>query len=163
MGASALGAPAAPRFRRRDGHEAEEEITIDLERRLAKGLRSAARAAVEAAPDAGEPAPAAPFDPGERVELVMDSPAGRRRVAVEEKPISVGSHDHCELVLAAADGVAPEHALIWRNSHSVLLHTTDPGARCIVNGRPVTWVSLEDGDTVEIGAVVLRVETVTDP
>ncbi|MDA0365922.1 MAG: FHA domain-containing protein, partial [Chloroflexi bacterium] len=87
-------------------------------------------------------------------------PVGVRRVPLHERPIRIGSSPECDLVLPGRVGVVAEHAMIWRRGDAIILHVTDPAALCRVNGEDVSWASLDDGDAVAIGDVIVRIEVV---
>jgi hypothetical protein len=66
-------------------------------------------------------------------------------------PISLGSDATCSLALDAAPGVAPVHARIWTRDGRVMLHHVAEGEPTLVNGQPVEWAVLQDGDRLAIG------------
>ena len=154
------------------GEEEEDlpTIEIDVDRRVASGLRHVAQRAAfgpvpspvvvaqaEQAAEAIEPAAA----DDELVEayLVLEASAGERRVPIRSAPLRIGSSDECDLALPADLGVAPEHVLVWQRAGALLLHVIDPGAgNCLVDDRPMTWATLEHGDTIRLGEARFRVE-----
>lgn len=75
--------------------------------------------------------------PGEPVSLPVD-------------PVSVGTADDCVVRLEDAPGMAPLHARLWWRDGAVMLHAVGNG-ETTVNGSPVVWASLRDGDTVTFG------------
>lgn len=84
--------------------------------------------------------------------LVLQSSAGERRVPIRSAPLRIGSAPHCDLVPPAHLDLAPEHALFWQTDGLVLMHGIDSNAAtCLVNGQPMVWARLEDGDTVQLG------------
>ncbi|GAB4320726.1 MAG: hypothetical protein Kow0010_00670 [Dehalococcoidia bacterium] len=84
--------------------------------------------------------------------------SGRRGVDTFDLPphlVAVGTGESCAIRLAGAEGVAAEHfRLWWRDGHPVLHHVA-PGAQTLVNGKPVVWASLRDGDEIWAGTVVM--------
>lgn len=75
--------------------------------------------------------------PGESISLPMD-------------PVSVGTAEDCAVRLKDASGMAPLHARLWWRDGAVMLHAVGSG-ETTVNGSPVVWASLRDGDTVTFG------------
>lgn len=154
------------------GEEEEElpTIEIDVDRRVASGLRHVAqRAAFASVPpplapekerSTVQPATAEPVDE-DLIEayLVLEASAGERRVPIGSAPLRIGSSDECDLALPADFGVAPEHVLVWQRNGALLLHVIDPsGGTCLVDDRPMTWATLEHGDTIRLGEAKFRVE-----
>ncbi len=134
-----------------------EAPAIDLDRRLAASLK--ANTLEIASSVALPPVEAAPEDrPNTAAYLLLFASVGVRRVPIAERPIRIGSAGDCDLVLPDREGVAPEHALVWRRGDSVVLHVTDPAGECFVNGRASTWATLEHGDELRVGKVELRIE-----
>ena len=85
-----------------------------------------------------------------RAALVLESAAGRRSVPIGTGPLRIGADGSCDLVLRR-EGVMPEHALVWLRDDFVMLHVVHQGALCLVNGEPLAWAMLEDGDQVSLG------------
>ncbi|MCB9491195.1 MAG: FHA domain-containing protein [Dehalococcoidia bacterium] len=151
--------PAPERGERRWGlgrkSEPAERPAIDLERRLAASFKASALEIASAPPSAPpEEAAAAPPTPAY---LLLFASVGVRRVPIAERPLRIGSSPDCDLVLPGRQGVAPEHALVWRRGDAVVLHVTDPTGDCVVNGRSSTWATLEHDDELRIGDVELRI------
>jgi hypothetical protein len=92
-----------------------------------------------------------------RVEFIFDRAGREGRVSLGEKALALGTGPDSDVRLAKASGAAPEHALIWRHRGDVILHALDE-ARCLVNGEPMVWAALDDGDTIEIAGVTLRMK-----
>ena len=128
---------------------------IDLEQRLAASFKATALE-IASAPPADRPEQTAVAQA--QAHLLLFAAAGVRRVPIAERPLRIGSSSDCDLVLPERQGVAFEHALIWRRGDSVVLHVTDPAGGCIVNGYSCTWATLEHDDTLRIGDVELRIE-----
>lgn len=80
-----------------------------------------------------------------------------RRIGVYPTPIVIGSADDCAAVFPADLGIAPRHAIFWLAGREVILRAPDPAAPVIVDGRPVRFVRLEDGDRVRLGELALTV------
>ena len=125
--------------------------TADVERRLEAEFRDVATRV------AGQPDVAAASEQSTtRASLILEAPAGNRHVRLSTTPLRIGSDASCDLVLRQ-DGVRPEHALAWQREDVVMLHTIDPRATSLVNGAPMSWAMLEDGDEVRLGEATLRV------
>ncbi len=84
---------------------------------------------------------------------------GGRRVALEDRPVSIGRLDTCDVVLDDPT-VSREHAQVVREGEGFDL--VDLGSRngTRVNGYGITRQRLVDGDDLLIGAVPLRFEAV---
>jgi hypothetical protein len=84
---------------------------------------------------------------------------GGRRVALEDRPISIGRLDTCDIVLDDPT-VSRNHAEVRREGDGFEL--VDLGSRngTRVNGYGITRQRLVDGDDLLIGAVPLRFEAV---
>ncbi|MGE3960062.1 MAG: FHA domain-containing protein [Dehalococcoidia bacterium] len=130
---------------------------IDLERRLAASLKASALEIASRPPGDAPPEQAAAAPPTPAY-LCLFASVGVRKVPIAERPLRIGSAADCDLVLPERQGVAAEHALVWRRGDAVVLHVTDPSGECAVNGRGSTWATLEHGDELRIGDVELRIE-----
>ncbi|MEX1023073.1 MAG: FHA domain-containing protein [Dehalococcoidia bacterium] len=136
-----------------------ETPLIDLEQRLAASLKASALEIARSTPPVEPPSTAEAEAPSRSAaHLLLFASAGVRRVPIQDRPLRIGSAAGCDLVLPARDGVSGEHALVWRHGDTVVLHVTDPGAECHVNGKPSTWAMLEDGDELAVGKARLRIE-----
>ena len=154
--AAGRGAAAHVRTLERPGTPPPAALpAVDLERRLAASFKASA---FDIATAIEPPGPTDPPADEPAAWLLLTSAVGVRRVPVLGRPIRIGSARDCDLVLPAREGVAPEHAMIWRRGDAVILHVIDPQALCLVNGEDVSWASLDDGDALAIGDVILRVE-----
>jgi VWFA-related protein len=80
-------------------------------------------------------------------------------VVFGREPLVLGSSLHAGVRIAAAADVAPVHALVWVKDGKIMLRHAGGGARrTSVDGRPIDWVILEDGDVFAIGTHRYRVE-----
>lgn len=82
---------------------------------------------------------------------------GRRTLSLDlpPHPVTVGAGESCWLRLHRAEGVAPEHFRLWWRDGHPMLHHVAAGYQTFVNGHPVIWASLRDGDEIAIGTAVL--------
>jgi hypothetical protein len=130
--------------------------TAQVERRLAAAFRGVservANSPVAPASDAGARTPPRP-----QAYLVLRSSGGDRRIPIGSSPVRIGAAATCDLVLKEP-GVAMEHALIWQRGDLVLIHGTDQYASCLINERPMSWATLDDGDEIRLGEATLHVE-----
>jgi hypothetical protein len=92
--------------------------------------------------------------------LIIQGPGDdERRFRLEKQPTTIGTSDESHLRLDDAAGkVAEEHARIWSRDGKLMFHQIARSAASLVGGRPVSWVSLENGDEIQIGDYRLRVE-----
>lgn len=148
---------------------AEAVGQVQLDRRLQVGFRNTATQlamgtshATDATTEAGvtireEGATAAPAGAGQTAFLALTGGSGTRRVPLGGMPVRIGSDDSCDVVLHD-EAVLDEHALIWWRDDLLLLHALDPAEPCLVNARPTSWATLENGDVLQIGSTVMRIE-----
>ena len=47
--------------------------------------------------------------------------------------------------------------MTWLHGDQIFFHVTHPDVTCELNGVPVTWALLEEGDVLRIGGASLRV------
>jgi VWFA-related protein len=93
-----------------------------------------------------------------RLTLLSDA---RGSVDLTATPVSIGSDAGCAVRLPASTAVAPQHAMIWVKDQKIMLrHVGGPRRTTIVSGRPVDWVTLEDGDEFSVGPHHFRAERV---
>jgi hypothetical protein len=81
----------------------------------------------------------------------LDGPGGERTY-VGEAPMTIGFTTDCNLVLPNGSAGNLERARIWRRDGRYMLHNLSRSGGLRVAGRPVSWVVLEDGDEIDIGA-----------
>ena len=124
-----------------------------MEHRLGSPFREVTERIAEAAPPADRPGESVSTV---RAALVLESMAGSRKVPVGAMPLRVGSDGACDLVLRQ-EGVMPEHAMAWIRDDVMVLHVIHQHATCLVNGEPMSWAVLEDGDEVRFGEARLTV------
>ena len=80
-----------------------------------------------------------------------------RKYQEVEKPVTIGSGEHCDFRLQAGPGVFAEHARLWWRDSRLMLHNLAPGHATVVSGRDIMWTCLEDGDEAAIGPYLLRI------
>jgi hypothetical protein len=67
-------------------------------------------------------------------------------------PVSIGSGADCTVRLSPSASVAPRHAMIWVKDQKIILrHVGGPRRSTITGGKPVDWVTLEDGEEFYVG------------
>ena len=144
LGGLALGAVYYRRMRARR-HLAQETEAMSL------------RAVDELAQEDYTPPVIAPAGPTRSLKL--SGPAGEETFEIGDEPMTLGSGSECQIRLETGEGaVAEQHARVWLRDGRLMLHHLAPRHESLVAGRPVTWVSLETGDEVQIGPYRLRVE-----
>ncbi len=87
---------------------------------------------------------------------VMRGPATIEMIEIDGGPVTIGSAATCTLQLPAEAGVASEHARLWWRDGSPMVHSLGTSAPTLLNGEPVQWASLADGDQLTVGPFVLR-------
>lgn len=66
-------------------------------------------------------------------------------------PITVGTAAACDFALPPSPEAAPAHARIWTRDGRVMVHHVADGFETLVNGRPIEWAVLNDGDELRVG------------
>lgn len=80
-------------------------------------------------------------------------------VGLTEAPVAIGSAAECGVRLPAAADVAPRHALIWVKDEKIMLrHVGGPRRTTTAGGKPIDWVTLEDGEEFSVGGHRFRAE-----
>ncbi len=88
------------------------------------------------------------------------TPVGR--ASLGRAPFTVGSRGGCDLLLSG-EGIAPRHLRLWHREGRFMLHDLTRRGEVLVNGRPVLWAVLEDGDSIELGPYVLQFRRLHGP
>ncbi|MCG8548466.1 MAG: lytic transglycosylase domain-containing protein [Alphaproteobacteria bacterium] len=124
-----------------------------LERRLSATVHQLAQESV------GE---AAETPPARRFALALESAAGTRRIGVSDRPVRIGVGPEVDVVVpgTAAGSEPREYALIWASGNDLVLHASGRDEECRVNGDPVTWARLDEGDAIAVAGIVLVVQVV---
>ncbi len=132
---------------------AMEPGQANLEQRLSATVHALAQESV------GTEAEARPI---RRYALALESAAGTRRISVSDRPVRIGTGPEVDIVPpGTAFGDEPrEYALIWANGDDLVLHASGRDEECRVNGEPVTWARLDDGDAIVVAGMVLAVQVV---
>ncbi len=97
-----------------------------------------------------------------RARLVITRVSGESdRVALGDKPITIGSDDTCDVILEADGGlVAAAHAQIWFTGDNFVIRSLNPRYATRIGGSKVNWAMLDDGDEIEIGRCRIRFEAI---
>lgn len=98
-----------------------------------------------------------PPDVPDVIEIVLSGGPGQlpqARFAVGPEPQTIGWGQECQIRLPEAPGFAPEHARVWLQEARLILHHLAPGTTTLVNGEPVVWASVGEGDEFKVGPYV---------
>jgi len=87
--------------------------------------------------------------------VVTDGPEKGATFEVSRWPISIGSALECDIVLPE---IAPQQLRLLARGESLVLYGLAESPSLLVNGEPVTWSALGDGDTVSMGAHSIKIE-----
>lgn len=87
--------------------------------------------------------------------VVTGGPEQGATFEVSRWPISIGSALECDIVLPE---IAPQQIRLLARGESLVLYGLAENPSLLVNGEPVTWSALSDGDTVSMGAHSIKVE-----
>jgi hypothetical protein len=79
--------------------------------------------------------------------IVETGPQAGEVIELLDEPVTLGADDGCTLRLG--DG-------IWRRRGRFIIRQLGGQPCILVDGRPIPWALLEDGDRIEIGEHVLR-------
>lgn len=84
--------------------------------------------------------------------VVSGGPLAGLRVRVTGEPVTIGTGAECKVVLPP-DGNTTErrYARVWHRDGRFMLHRLARGQPVTMEGRPVQWVVLEQGDEFAIG------------
>jgi pSer/pThr/pTyr-binding forkhead associated (FHA) protein len=141
-------------------------FTVHNDLRLGRFRVSADLAPAEGAePVADAPAPVAPgapapvaAPPAPRPPAPVPAAGGVATVSVDDhdvalhgEKLTIGRLKDCDICLQDAN-VSREHAQLVRTAEGWEIRDLDSTNGTIVNGHPVTAASLNDGDTIEVGA-----------
>ena len=77
-------------------------------------------------------------------------------VPLGQGPITIGTAADCRARVAISPDVASQHARIWERDGRPMLHHVADGYETCVNGSPVGWAALTDGDEIAIGPYRFR-------
>lgn len=100
---------------------------------------------------------------GEMAEGPGGGPVGRlvlgdgKEVQVGEDPVTIGRHPDCDIVLSDPE-VSRQHAEVRREDAGFMLVDLGSKNGTKVNGAGIDQRTLQDGDTITIGATAIRFE-----
>jgi VWFA-related protein len=98
-------------------------------------------------------------DPATGRLTLLGEPGGS--VDLTATPVSIGSDAGCTVRLPLSAAVAPRHAMIWVKDQKIMLrHVGGPRRSTLAAGRPVDWVTLEDGEEFSVGPHRFRAERI---
>ena len=84
--------------------------------------------------------------------VIQDGTDAGAAFILTDRPISLGADSQCDVILETlADEIAPVHVRIWHRERRFMIHRIANNGIVLVNGRPITWGVLEDGDELRIG------------
>jgi len=98
-----------------------------------------------------------PVSPAIDAWLEVVSPATAHRHPLREDPVTIGFTGDCTIDLSGNlsgdSGHVGGRVRVWKREGRYMLHNLAPfgGAPAIINGRPVSWAVLEDGDQIQLG------------
>ncbi len=94
---------------------------------------------------------------GRLIELNGATPAHTYTFA--SAPISIGSEEACDVHVPRRADIAARHALVWiKDGKIILRHVGGPRRPTLIGGRPVQWVTLDEGDEFTVGPHRYRAE-----
>jgi curved DNA-binding protein CbpA len=90
--------------------------------------------------------------------IVIDGPEKGAAFEVTRWPIDVGAARESDIALPA---LAPHQLRLLARGDELVLYALSESPAVRVNGEPVTWSSLDDGDAIMIGPHSLRIERIS--
>lgn len=156
-------APVPGFLTRTRADERQAEATAEPEPPAPKGAEVPAEPPVSRSLSAGPrgaqaphplvPVKSAPPDAIEGAYLTWAAPGGEQVAVPIEEFLRVGTHNLCEIRLAG-ENMPDELVRIWRDPDGryVLRHMPASGVIAI-NGEPMIWAELEDGDVIDVCGV----------
>ena len=101
-------------------------------------------------------------DPATGLLTRLDAEGGS--VDLTATPVSIGSAASCAVRLPASAAVAPQHAAVWVKDRKIMLrHVGGPSRTTVTSGKPVDWVTLDDGEEFSVGPHRFRAALVRSP
>jgi hypothetical protein len=144
---------AAPAAATADAPEPPPEpVRAEAPPELAPAARGSAPRAPQT-PDLLVPVKSAPPDAIEGAYLTWTAPDGTAVAVPVEEFLRVGTHNLCEIRLSG-DGMPDELVRIWRDPDGrYVLRHIPPSGVISINGEPMIWAELEDGDVIDFYGV----------
>ena len=125
------------------------------QRVAAEIARLSQRAEQEGLPPAAAPGPRAETG----LSVSVKGPGVSERYSISNVPVTVGSASINLIRLeAGGDEIAAEHARVWVRDGRLVYHQIATDYKSTWRGEPITWVSLGNGDEIQVGPYRLRVE-----
>jgi hypothetical protein len=101
---------------------------------------------------------------GSAAVLLVPETAPGRPLAINERPLRIGSEPEFEVVVPdPLAAVARIEARIWYQDGRSFLHAVSGGEAILVNNEPLTWAVLEDGDRVRVGRATFTFRAAAAP
>lgn len=82
--------------------------------------------------------------------LLIPINGDQQSLVIDGNPLTIGFSSDCDVVLPHTNGTAVERVRVWRRDGRFMLHNLSRGDGVRVDGKPVSWVVLEDGDEIEL-------------
>ncbi len=136
-----------PRAGEGSGVRVEQEAAVDV-----SPISAYEELLVPREDDRGSPPPAGE-ELGERsVQPALVGEDGTT-VPLAERPLRIGTQPACDIVVRAAGRI---EARVWRNKGRFLVHALGPEGAVLLNGSPLTWAALDEGDLLTVGPASFR-------
>ena len=152
-------AEATPKLSEQAGRASVEErlAALAAARRMAPDGQAPAPSALGEEREAAQPPP--PARPAQAIaHLVAEAgPTQEVGATIRSGSFTIGTDPACDFVIPGV--TTAESAVlgrIWAQENRFLLHVMAATPGILVNGQPVAWAVLEDGDRLQIGESVLR-------
>ena len=84
---------------------------------------------------------------------MVDGPSLGQAFPLNGGPLTLGSDGACQIALP---GLAPKQARLWCSEQGFVLYSLAHSPATCVNGRPVAWALLHEGDVLNAGPHQLR-------
>ncbi len=93
--------------------------------------------------------------------VIVDGMGAGDVVLFSSQPLVLGADARSGIRITRSSEVASKHAQVWMKVGKIMLrHLAGTARQTNVNGKPVEWVILDEGDVIAIGESRLRAEVV---
>lgn len=145
--------PPAPAFLTKTPSQTESPPATATESEAAPARARVPAHRAPQPPDVIVPVKSAPADAIEGAYLEWSGPDGSTVAVPIEEFLRVGTHNLCEIRLVG-DDLPDELVRIWRDPDGrYVLRHMPPSGVISINGEPMIWAELEDGDVIDVYGV----------
>ncbi len=85
--------------------------------------------------------------------VMIEGASAEKAFALNGHPLTLGSDGESDVLIA---GAAPRQARLWYREGRFMVHNVAASPTTLINGRPIVWAVLKDGDVLTAGPCRLR-------